>query len=438
MYTQTMMMSNYEFIIIGAGAAGLMAAKTLSQKKITVCILEARNRIGGRVATINQPGFSKPVETGAEFIHGKLPLTTALLKKTGIKYHEIEGELWQIKNGELKKREDFIEHSNVLVKKLKKLEKDMSMAEFLKINFIEDKYQEMTRSLQQYIEGYDAADITNASALAFRDDWESEEDRQYRIKEGYGELLENIRKDCLQNDCTISLSTVVKEIHWTDQKVEVITNEKKIFTGKKVIITVPSILLAETSLASISLHPALPEIINAAGQIGYGGVIKIIFEFTHAFWKTERGGKAKDLFFIFSEEKIPSWWSQLPDRIPMLTGWLAGPKAKKLSNERNEVILEQALLSLASIFDIDFETLQQLLKASYVHNWISDPFSRGAYSYKSLTTEGAKEILLKPVSNTLFFAGEALSKDYYATVEAALQSGHEVAENILNNTEISH
>src|SRR5215212_7649157 len=101
------MMNNFDVIIIGAGAAGLMAAKILSENKITVCVLEARNRIGGRVYTVSKPGFSKPIEAGAEFIHGKLPLTTALLRKTGLERYKVDGELWQIKNGELKKQEDF-------------------------------------------------------------------------------------------------------------------------------------------------------------------------------------------------------------------------------------------------------------------------------------------------------------------------------------------
>ncbi|MEP6596443.1 MAG: NAD(P)/FAD-dependent oxidoreductase [Ginsengibacter sp.] len=425
------MMSNSEIIIIGAGAAGLMAAKILSENNITVCILEARNRIGGRVYTINKTGFSKPVEAGAEFIHGKLPLTMALLKEAGIKYYKVDGELWQIKNGELKKQEDFIEHSNLLVKKLKKLDEDISVGDFLKNNFAENKYREMARSLQQYIEGYDAADITNTSSFALKEDWENEDDAQYRIKDGYGTLLDHIKSNCLQNGCSIYLSNIVKEIRWTAQRAEAITNEKKSFTAKKVIITVPIVLLAETSLASISFTPALPEIKNAARHTGYGGVIKIVLEFTYAFWKTEKEGKAKDLFFIFSREKIPAWWSQLPDKIPILTGWLAGPKAKELSNEPDEIILQYAMDSLAHMFAVDVKFLQQLIKASYIHNWISDPFSRGAYSYKSLTTEAAKKILLQPVSNTLFFAGEALSKNYYATVEAALQSGKEVGENIL-------
>jgi monoamine oxidase len=423
-------MSDSEVIIIGAGAAGLMAAKVLSENGTSVCLLEARDRIGGRVYTINRPDFSKPVEAGAEFIHGKLPLTTALLKKCKIEYKKIGGELWQIKNDELKKREDFIEHSDLLIKKLSTLNADISVLKFLETNFAGDQYREMKRNLQQYIEGYDAADIKNASAFALKEEWESEDDEQYRIKQGYGALFDDIKNECLQNGCSVYLSNIVKEIEWTTEHATVTTSEQKYFSAGKIIITVPVILLAEQSPAGISFSPALPHITDAARQIGYGGVIKVVLEFSHAFWETIEK-KIEDFFFIFSEERFPTWWSQFPDKTPLLTGWLAGPKAKELSNENNESILHHALQSLASIFTVEVKFLQGLLKASYVHNWIADPFSKGAYSYKSLTTIAAKRILLQPVSNTLFFAGEALSEHSYATVEAALQSGKKVAEDIL-------
>jgi monoamine oxidase len=421
------MMGNCDIIIVGAGAAGLMAAKILSENKITVCILEARTRIGGRVFTINDAGFSKPVEAGAEFIHGNLPLTIALLKKAGIKYHKTAGEIWEHKNGELIKKEYFIEHAYLLEKKLKKADKDMGMYEFLERNFAEDKYGDMKQSICDYVEGYDAANIKETSLLAFKKDWENEEDVQYVIEGGYGALLEHIKDNCSQNGCDIYLSTDVKEIKWTTQQAEIITNGRN-FSANKVIIAVPTTLLTQQIQGNISFNPALPGITNAAMQIGHGGVIKVIIEFTHAFWNTQ---KAKNFFFIFSKETIPTWWSQLPDKTPILTGWLAGPKAEQLSHETDDSFLEHGLLSLSSIFNIEMKILKQFVKASHVHNWIADAFSKEAYSYKSLTTEQGKNILRKPISNTLFFTGEALAKNYYATVEAALQSGKEVAEKIL-------
>ena len=425
-------MEKFDVIIAGAGAAGLMAAKILCDAGKKVCILEGRDRIGGRVHTLHKEGFLRSVEGGGEFIHGKLPLTISLLKEAGIKYYETGGELWQLKNNELKEREDFIEHADQLMKKLKELDHDISIAELLQKYFADEKYVDMKRSLQQYIEGYDAADINYASSLALKEEWEKEEnEQQYRIEGGYQPLLEHLKNNCQQNGCSIHLNSIVKKIKW-DDTVEVITKENKVFYSGKVIITVPTVFLrGEEYEASISFEPALPLVTEAAKQIGYGGVIKVILEFDHPFWETGECREAENMLFIFSEEKIPTWWSQLPDKTPILTGWLAGPNSNALAGAADETILHTALTSLSSIFDINIEILQQYVTASHIHNWIADPFSKGAYSYNSITSAAAKKILATPVANILFFAGEAVDEDSNATVEAALNSGKSVAEKIL-------
>lgn len=427
-------MEEFDVIIVGAGAGGLMAAKTLCKAKKKVCILEARDRIGGRAYTLDKKGFSKPVEAGAEFIHGNLELTINLLKEAGIKYYETKGKLWALQNDHLIKREDFIEHADELMKKMSLLEQDMSIAAFLHKYFNDEKYAEMKRSLQQYIEGYDAADINFASTLALKEEWEEEDDVQFRIEGGYIKLLEFIKKHCKQNGCNIQLSSIVKQINWEDDHVEIITKDKRSFSAKKIIITVPFVFLNGLEReASITFEPALPVVNEAAKQIGYSGVIKIVLEFTHAFWETGEGRKAEDLFFLFSQEKIPTWWTQLPDKIPILVGWLAGPKATGFINADDSTILENAIQSLSNIFDIDIQKLLKYVKASLVDNWTADPFTLCAYSYNTTTSAAAKQILSQPIANTIYFAGEALNKKSTATVDAALTSGKEVATKILEN-----
>src|SRR6187399_1820202 len=103
-----------DILIVGAGASGLAAAYELSLVKKKVIVLEARNRIGGRVHSIKDERFAGIVETGAEFIHGKLPVTFNLLKKGNIKYHSAEGKMWEIEKGEIARKKDFIEGWNKL------------------------------------------------------------------------------------------------------------------------------------------------------------------------------------------------------------------------------------------------------------------------------------------------------------------------------------
>src|ERR1700754_59825 len=94
-------------LIIGAGAAGLMAARTLSKAGYQVTMLEANDRIGGRVHTLQPPSFLKPIDTGAEFIHGKLEHTMQLCKEAGIAYQPIEGAMMRVKNGQWSQQEEF-------------------------------------------------------------------------------------------------------------------------------------------------------------------------------------------------------------------------------------------------------------------------------------------------------------------------------------------
>src|SRR4051812_28540106 len=98
-----------KIIIVGAGIAGLTAAFHLSNDGQSATIIEARNRMGGRIHTLHDEIFLMPVEAGAEFIHGDLKETTHLLKEAGIEYYEMEGRMFRIKAGKLHKQESFTE-----------------------------------------------------------------------------------------------------------------------------------------------------------------------------------------------------------------------------------------------------------------------------------------------------------------------------------------
>ena len=171
--------------------------------------------------------------------------------------------------------------------------------------------------------------------------------------------------------------------------------------------------------------------------MGFGAVIKLLFEFDTAFWlddKTRKmAGKNIDkMGYLFSDEEIPTWWTQVPDESTMLTGWIGGPAAADKTNTPDIDVLEQGLQSLANIFKIDFDELKDKLIAYRVMNWTADPFARGSYAYDTVEAQAARKILNTPVKDTLFFTGEYLYEGAeMGTVEAALTSGLDVAEKIL-------
>ena len=102
------------------------------------------------------------------------------------------------------------------------------------------------------------------------------------------------------------------------------------------------------------------------------------------------------------------------------------------SDFRNE-ILDQAIASLALIFNVSTETVRNQLEASYFHDWRHDPFSRGAYSYVPVNGLAAQQILSQPIDKRLFFAGEATSLGHIGTVHGAIQSGQRAAQEVLNS-----
>ena len=204
-------MQQRDVIIIGAGAAGLMCARTLVQAGFSVAVLEARDRIGGRIFTLEDNGFPIPVELGAEFIHGDLPLTKKLLKEAGTNFHSIKGDLWRFEKGKFIEQEDFIENVDEVIKKLKKLATDTSVADFLDEHFPGEKYVRLRQTLKSYVEGYDAADSKLASSFALLQELIGDDGKQYRIEDGYVQLIDLLANDCKNGVCDFHLQTVVSK-----------------------------------------------------------------------------------------------------------------------------------------------------------------------------------------------------------------------------------
>jgi monoamine oxidase len=430
-------MNEKDVIVIGAGAAGLMCARELTKAGINVKILEARNGAGGRIQTITDNRFPLPVEAGAEFVHGNLPVTKQLLDEAKLHYYKMEGDLWRSEKGEFIEQEDFIEDIDSVIKQLKKLQTDISVADFLNTYFKEQKYEKVQKTLRNYVEGYDAADTTRASAFALLRELSGEDNDQYRVKGGYQKLVDHLVSECKDEGCDFYLNTIVKEIRWQKNLVEVLDQNANHHIARKIVITVPLGVLQSSadSIGHITFSPAINKVQSAIDSLGYGAVIKIVLHFDEPIWSDVKGvrqNKRSAPAFVFSDASIPTWWTQLPEKNGMITGWLAGPKAIAFLNEPDDEILRIALESLSQIFNIPLVTLMSRLISSHVHNWSKDDFSRGAYSYETVDSKNAKRIICEGVEDTLFFAGEAYHEGSESgTVEAALASGEKIAQNIL-------
>lgn len=423
-------------IVIGGGAAGLTAAYELSKNNKRVILAEAADRLGGRIHTLSSGAFSVPVELGAEFVHGKLKHTLNLLKRAGIQYHAVKGNMYHLQHGEIRKQNHYSEHWNQLMREMKKVKIDTPFSDFLQEYFHDDKYIELRESVKRYAGGFDLADVSQASTMFLYNEWSNEDNIQYRIEGGYQKIIDYLESECRKYGCIIYKDCCVKKINWQKDEVSIITICSRYFTAKKIVITVPlSVLQAnKNDLEYIQFNPGIDTYLGAANNIGFGSVIKIILEFDESFWKKVH----KNIGFIFTEANVSTWWTQLPEGNHILTGWIGGTRTVSFNDKSEEQILEESLQSLSSAFAIEPHVLRNKIRVFKIISWKEVPNISGGYSYNTPQSIVAKNILNQPVEKTIYFAGEGLHEGTSpGTVEAAIISGKEVALKILQKGDIA-
>ena len=420
-----------DILLIGAGAAGLFAARALAQAGRQVLLLEARDRVGGRVHTLTPPGFAHPLEAGAEFLHGTVPLSRALLAETGTAHQATTGQTYVVRHGEVLADSTFFAPLPQLLAKIQTLDHDLPLAAFLAREFAGLEHATLRATATQFAEGYDAADTQRASTQALGTEWAAGgADDSPRPVGGYSPLLRRLAEQAQAAGAIIHLATPVQEIRWQPGAAQVLASTGTTYHAQRVLCTVPlgSWQRQPGQPGYLGFVPELPSHRAAAAQLGFGAVIKVVLDFETPLWQA----RLPELEFLLSDAPIPTWWSQLPDERPRLTGWLAGPAAQHLHATPDEAILALALESLASLLALPVAALQAQLIASYVRNWAAEPYAYGAYSYATVGAPAARTALATPVADTLFFAGEALHNGPDAgTVEAALASGQAAAQAIL-------
>lgn len=419
------MTTKYDVLVIGAGAAGLMAMHELTNAGYSVCLLEATGSAGGRIAPIIQPGNEQSLEAGAEFIHGKAPITLELLERAGIAYVPVTGKMITVRNGVWFDEGDGDEYFGSVMEQMEKVEGDCTVLEFLDQYLPPGEHDAGRAIVEQMAQGFSLMDIHKASFRAFYKDLMSLDEPQYRIQGGYGVLLDHLLKSCDQENAVLHFFSPVVRIAYSKGNVTAYTADGKEYEAAHVIITASAGMLQGGHIIIDPLPAAYEQAIQ---QLGFGSVLKILFRFREPFWQDRN----KDIGFLLSNEDIPTWWTQLPDEHPLLTGWVGGPPAGLLNKLSGDELYELALTSLSNIFGMSADRLSQLLLHHNITCWDERAYTKGGYSYNTLQSAPAKAILNQPVEDTLYFAGEALySGDFQGTVEAALSSGRDVAAKII-------
>lgn len=427
-----------DVIVIGAGAAGLAAARELAARSFHVVVLEARDRLGGRVWSSAPRKDLPPAELGAEFIHGSAPQTMALLRAAKQRAISLTGAFFALHDGGRLEHDDPpLRAATKLFDRVRDLADDESVDRFLHRFDGDPRLRRTAAVARAFVEGFDAADPAVASARAIAAEWESGTDlTSRRPSGGYAPILQQLVGACTARGAETRTSAIVRRIAWQRRRVLVETTtagETQSFDSRAAVVTVPAGVLRDPAPENrIGFEPALPPEKQAAlAGIEMGPVVKVALWFNTPFWERLAGGRYRNAdFFRCESNPLPTYWTQYPERSPLVVAWAGGPRAAALSDRSPSDLIECARDGFGNLFD-EADLARREFQYGSMHDWDGDPFSRGAYSYVRVGAGAARKELARPLDATLFFAGEATSLDNQGgTVNGALETGERAAAEV--------
>ena len=418
-----------DVLVLGAGIAGLAAARTLTDKGLNVIVLEARNRVGGRMWTDSSLGL--PLDLGASWIHGVRgnPITK-LAKQFGVQtvatndendivFNADGSEMTDAEFEEIESLFDAIYAEVAFMQE--DTDEDMSLQQAFDIVIAEnDLSTEELRGLSLYIQlatsleyGADPKDLSL---------WEWDQDEEFDGEEvifpkGYNQI-----SDGLARGLDIRLETVVETVRYGEDGVEVETSAG-VFVADKAVVTLPLGVLKQ---ASVKFEPPLPgRKQSAIDRLDMGVLNKVYLKFPETFW----GEDIETINYV--GEAVGEWCDWLSfvpfTGEPVLMAFHGGSKGFALEELSDDEIRSGAMKTLRVMFGDDIPEPEGML----VTRWGKDPFALGAYSHIPPFASGDDHTaLFEPVDDVLYFAGEATSREYPATVHGAYLTGVAAAEEI--------
>ncbi len=434
--------------VIGGGAAGLTAARRLTERGRTVVLLEARDRLGGRIYTTHHAGSLAPLELGAEFVHGR---PSQIFSSTGheLGLYEIQGTRWISEDGQFREDDGKGAGKNRVREEVSVRQgADSTLASLLDARFPEGREVAARRAIEDYVEGFDAADTHSVSTewLAQTEKAAGQIDghRQFRLSGGYGRLIARLGDGLPPDRALVRLNTIVHEVEWSRGRVRIASHSPsgatlEPVTARAAVITLPlGVLTADPRAGgAVRFVPELQVKLPAYEAIAMGHAVKVLLRFREPFWDEpgRAGPRLPGLSFLYAPAEVfRTWWTSYPLVSPLLAGWVAGPRADSLGTGTDLSISAQAVETLARILGLPAGELESALESRHLHNWSADPFSRGAYSYVRAGGLDAPRQLGAPLSGTLFFAGEATVSDgHTGTVHGAMATGSRAADEILSS-----
>lgn len=408
-------------IIVGGGIAGLRAALELLEAGYAVTVLEAKERLGGRIYTVYE--HSLPIELGAEFLHGQSISLRKMIRAARLDTHEVSS---RNRIFERKKfhRVDLWDRMSALIKRVDARQPDCSMREFLQGQRLVPRIRKMAIG---FVQGFHAAHPERISAHALlRGEYAAEHmasTAQMRPNKGYSGLVSYLEKRIRARGGVLMNDAVIRKVRWRKKRVEIYAlqgGKIETLAADAAVITLP---LGVLKAGTVKFDPPLTAKREAIDGLEFSNVMRCVFVFRERWWRGE------DFGFIHAfDYAIPTWWSD--PRGPLLTGWAGGPKAEALRKSSPAQIETMGLRILSRIFSEPTSALRAQLLGTYAHDWTCDRHVRGAYSYIPVNGLDFPKLLAAPLEGTLFFAGEATDIQS-GTVTGAFESGLRAARDLI-------
>ena len=316
-----------------------------------------------------------------------------------------------------------------------RLPDDESVETFLRRFHDDPALREQSENARRFVEGFEAADPALASTRAIADEISSGVDEASSRPVGsYAPLFTYLGAECARSGVDLRLTVAVDTIAWERGSVTVRTRDARgtaaTIRARCAIVTVPvGVLHQRPGAAPLTFVPPLPDDKQTALRgLEMGRVVRVVLAFSTPFWETVAGGRYRDAaFFRTDDGPYNAFWTQYPLRERSISCWAGGPRATALDGVSADDRIARArdefgaMLGAADLARASFE-------GGVTHDWSSDPFARGAYSYVVTGAANARATLGLPVGDTLFFAGEATATDGQGgTVSGAFETGMRAA-----------
>lgn len=421
-------------LIVGGGAAGIYAGQLLLNNGIDVTILEASNRLGGRIHA-NTSFSDLSIELGAEEIHGNRSVlydlathfaNNRVFKDEGTDYYLLNNQLRT--ETYLKEAADLAGEGQVLFQIMESLGSypggNQTVTQYLEDFPLDSRLMDIANALIGNEYGADN-DYLGMLALREAESLYSSGLESYRFKSGnYWQLFEAAFPEAMSK---VILMKAVNSVDSSGGNVVITTNDGASYTADKVIVTAS---LGVLKAGVIAFNPELPsKKLSAISKIGMGTGLKVILKFSTRFW-------AEDTSSIVGGDEIPEFWVTHAGKSSseyLLTAFVMGQRAVNLIALSDTAIIQHILTELSSMYPSG--NVNSLYTGQFIiQNWSNEPYIRGTYSFPSLEAAGQREFLAESIDGKIYFAGEATNiNGHIGTVHGAMESAYLAVSELLTS-----